>query len=36
MLVKWGVTSVSVAPDVIDKTRSIIYDAEKKVLFKGK
>lgn len=27
-LVDWGVTSVSVAPDVIDKTRHIIYMAE--------
>ena len=34
MLVHWGVTSVSVSPDVIDKTRMIIYDAEKKVLSK--
>lgn len=28
MLVNWGITSVSVAPDVIDKTRHIIYMAE--------
>lgn len=27
-LVEWGMTSVSVSPDVIDKTRKIIYDAE--------
>lgn len=31
-LVEWGVTSVSVSPDVIEKTRKIVYDAEKKVL----
>jgi pyruvate,water dikinase len=29
-LVHWGTTSVSVAPDVIDKTRHIIYEAEHK------
>jgi pyruvate,water dikinase len=32
MLVKWGATSVSVSPDVIDKTRYIVYEAEKKLL----
>src|SRR3989339_1635439 len=32
MLVQWGITSVSVSPDVIDKTRKIVYEAEKKVL----
>lgn len=32
MLTKWGITSVSVSPDVLDKTRSIIYEAEKKLL----
>jgi pyruvate,water dikinase len=31
-LVEWGITSVSLSPDVIDKTRKIVYDAEKKVL----
>jgi len=31
-LVKWGVTSVSVTPDAISKTRQIVSDAEKKVL----
>lgn len=36
MLVKWGVTSVSVSPDVIEKTRTIVREAEKKVLSKGK
>ena len=29
-LVNWGITSVSIAPDVIDKTRHIVYLAEKK------
>lgn len=29
-LVNWGITSVSVNPDMIDKTRQIIYDAEKR------
>jgi len=32
MLVKWGITSVSVSPDVLDKTRKIVYDAEKSLL----
>lgn len=36
MLVEWGMTSVSVSPDVVDKTRLIIYEAEKKVLKDGK
>ena len=36
MLVEWGVTSMSVSPDVIDKTRMIVYDAEKKVSVKNK
>jgi len=31
-LVSWGVTSVSVNPDVIEKTREIVFDAEKRVL----
>ncbi|MBI2620702.1 phosphoenolpyruvate synthase [candidate division WWE3 bacterium] len=30
-LVEWGITSVSVSPDVIDKTRRVLYDAERKV-----
>lgn len=34
MLVKWGITSISVNPDVIDKTREIIYQAEAKLLEK--
>ncbi|MBI2415009.1 phosphoenolpyruvate synthase [candidate division WWE3 bacterium] len=35
-LVEWGATSVSVSPDVIEKTRKIVYDAEQKVLKNGK
>lgn len=31
MLVKYGITSVSVSPDVVNKTRKIVYEAEKKV-----
>lgn len=34
MLTDWGITSVSVSPDVIEKTRLIVYEAEKKVLGK--
>lgn len=30
-LVSWGATSVSVSPDMIDKTRLIVHDAEQKV-----
>jgi len=30
-LVKWGITSVSVSPDMIDKTREIIAEVEKKL-----
>jgi pyruvate,water dikinase len=33
-LCKEGVTSVSVTPDVIDKTRQVIYDTEKKLVSK--
>jgi pyruvate,water dikinase len=29
-LVRWGATSVSVSPDMIDKTRVIVYEAEEK------
>ncbi len=32
MLVEWGITSISVSPDVLDKTRKIVYDMEKEVL----
>ncbi|MBN1162335.1 phosphoenolpyruvate synthase [Patescibacteria group bacterium] len=35
MLVEWGITSVSLSPDVIDKTRLIIYESERKVLHRG-
>lgn len=35
-MVDWGVTSVSVNPDVIEKTREIIFDAEKKVLINSR
>ena len=35
-LVEWGMTSVSVSPDVIEKTRKIVYDAEQKVMEHGK
>lgn len=31
-LVEWGITSVSVSPDVLEKTRKIVYDAEQKIL----
>ena len=31
-LVEWGITSVSVSPDMIDKTREIVYQCEKKLL----
>ena len=31
-LVEWGITSISVTPDVIDKTRQIIADAESKLV----
>lgn len=31
-LVEYGYTSVSVSPDVIDRTREIVYEAEKKLL----
>lgn len=30
LLVNWGITSVSVSPDMIDHTREIIYEAEKR------
>jgi pyruvate,water dikinase len=29
-LVKWGITSVSIAPDRIIATRKLVYEAEKK------
>lgn len=33
-LVEWGITSVSVNPDVIDHTRQVVYQAEKKLITK--
>ena len=35
-LVDWGITSISVTPDVIEKTREIVFDAEKKVLLNSR
>ncbi len=32
MLVEWGITSVSVSPDVLEKTRKIVYEVEQKAL----
>lgn len=32
MLVEWGITSVSISPDVIEKTREIVYNVESDVL----
>ncbi len=32
MLTRWGITSISVSPDVLDKTRKIVYDAEAELL----
>ena len=34
-LVEWGITSVSVSPDVLEKTRKIVYDAEHAVVKAG-
>ena len=31
-LVEWGITSVSVNPDVIDHTREVVYEAERKLV----
>lgn len=33
-LVKWGITSVSVNPDVLSHTRQVVYEAEKKLVSK--
>ncbi|MBI3290385.1 phosphoenolpyruvate synthase [Candidatus Microgenomates bacterium] len=30
-LVKWGVTSISVNPDAVDRVREVVYDAEKNI-----
>ena len=35
-LVSWGITSVSVNPDAIDRTREIVYHAEERVITHGK
>jgi len=35
-LVSWGATSVSVTPDMIEKTREVVYEAEKRVASGGK
>lgn len=35
-LVEWGITSVSINPDAIERTRELIYQAEKKILGKNK
>ena len=32
MLVEWGITSVSLSPDIIEKTRMIVYEMEQKVI----
>jgi pyruvate,water dikinase len=34
-LVEWGITSVSVNPDVIEHTREVVYEAEKKLVNRG-
>ncbi|MEK7525240.1 MAG: aldolase/citrate lyase family protein, partial [Patescibacteria group bacterium] len=34
-LVEWGITSVSVSPDAVDRTRRIVYEAEKRLLQHG-
>ncbi len=31
-LVKWGITSVSVSPDMIEQSRTIVYEAEKRLV----
>jgi len=34
-LVEWGITSVSVSPDAVDRTKQIVAEAEKRVLKHG-
>jgi len=34
-LVKWGITSVSVNPDVLSHTRQVVYEAERKLVSKN-
>ncbi len=31
-LIEWGITSVSVSPDMIEKTREVVYEAERKLV----
>ena len=31
-LVSWGISSISVSPDVIEKTRQIVHEAERKLV----
>jgi len=31
-LVEWGITSISVSPDAIEKTRKLVYEAEREVV----
>jgi pyruvate,water dikinase len=33
-LVEWGATSMSVTPDVIDRTREVVSEAEKRLVTK--
>lgn len=35
-LVSWGITSISVNPDAIDRTREIVYHAEERLISRGK
>ena len=35
-LVEWGATSMSVSPDVIDRTREVVYEAEKRLISKNR
>jgi len=35
-LISWGITSISVSPDIIDSGRKIIYEAERKLVNKKK
>lgn len=36
MLVNWGITSISVNPDVIDSTRELVYEAEHNLIKRSK
>jgi len=35
-LIKWGITSVSVSPDAVERTKETIYEAEKRLVKKHK